>query len=148
MRLGRTLLEADKGLPFWPRDADGDIKPKLAPSEGFEHDPPTSTIEHRFAEAALERDQTVREANPWEVEAGQRTEADEEIENLVVVPIYLQDEFNSGVACAKNSAGFHDYPREVLLSVGDHASIVLQNARLQGSYAPHTWRPWPRWPTP
>jgi HD-GYP domain-containing protein (c-di-GMP phosphodiesterase class II) len=132
LRLARTLLGAEKGLLLWGRDKDGDGKLDFAAAEGFEQDPETSVIAQRFAEEVLESDQTVREQNPGEVEAGQRPESDEEIENLVAIPIYLQDAFEGVVVCANNPEGFDDYDDEVLLSVGNQAgAAVLQNARFQ-----------------
>jgi diguanylate cyclase (GGDEF)-like protein len=50
----------------------------------------------------------------------------------VAIPIYLQDEFGGVVVCANNPDGFEGYEDDVLLSVGDQAGAVLQNARLQG----------------
>jgi len=132
LRLARTLLGAEKGLLLWGRDKDGDGKFDLAAAEGFEQDPESSAIAQRFAGEVLESGQAVREQNPGEVDAGQRAGSDEEIENLVAIPIYLQDEFGGVVVCANNPDGFDDYDDEVLLSVGDQAGTVLQNARLQG----------------
>ena len=132
LRLTRTLLEAEKGLLLWRQDENEDGKLGLAAAEGFEHNPENSAIVRRFAEEALERSRTVREESPGEVEAGQRTEADQEIESLVAIPVYLQDEFSGVVVCANNPDGFGSYDDEVLLSVGDYAGVVLQNAQLQG----------------
>jgi diguanylate cyclase (GGDEF)-like protein len=132
LRLARTLLGAEKGLLLWGRDKDGDGRFDLAAAEGFEQDPESSAIAQRFAGEVLESGKAVREQNPGEVDAGQRAGSDEEIENLVAVPIYLQDEFGGVVVCANNPDGFDDYDDEVLLSVGDQAGAVLQNARLQG----------------
>lgn len=133
LRLTRTLLGAEKGLLLRRRDEDGDGKLDLVAAEGFEHDPENSTIVQRFATEVIEHDQTVREENPAaEVEAGHHTEVDEEIENLVAIPIYLQEEFIGVVVCANNPDGFDDYEDEVLLSVGDQAGVMLQNAQLQG----------------
>ncbi len=132
LRLARTLLGAEKGLLLWRRDKDGDGKLDLAAAEGFEHDPEDSEIAQRFAGEVLKRDQALREQNPGKGDTGQRVEADEEIENLVAIPIYLQDEFGGVVVCANNPDGFDDYDDAVLLSVGDQAGAVLQNAQLQG----------------
>jgi len=132
LRLSRTLLGAEKGLLLWRRDENGDGKLDLAAAEGFEHDPEDSAIAQRFAREVLERDQAVREENLGEVLDGQREGADGEIENLVAIPIYLQDEFGGVVVGANNPDGFDDFDDDVLLSVGDQAGAVLQNARLQG----------------
>jgi HD-GYP domain-containing protein (c-di-GMP phosphodiesterase class II)/GGDEF domain-containing protein len=133
LRLARTLLRAEKGLLLWHRDEDGDGKLDLAAAEGFEHDPENNAIVQRFAKEVIERDQTVREENPGEViEAGRREGAGKEIENLVAIPIYLQDEYGGVVVCANNPDGFDDYNEDVLLSVGNQAGAVLQNAQLHG----------------
>lgn len=57
---------------------------------------------------------------------------DDEIDNLVAIPIYLQDEFSGVLVCANNPEGFEDYDDEVLLAVGDQAGATLHNSRLQG----------------
>jgi diguanylate cyclase (GGDEF)-like protein len=74
----------------------------------------------------------VRENRLPDVAAESRTPTDEEIENLVAIPIYLQDRFSGVVVCANREGGFDDYDEDVLLSLGDHAGAVLQNARLRG----------------
>lgn len=133
LRLARTLLGAEKGLLLWRRDEDGDGNLDLAAAEGFEHeDPESSALVQRFAGEVLERDQAIREQNPENAETRPREGADEEIDNLVAIPIYLQDEFGGVVVCANNPDGFDDYDDEVLLSVGDQSGAVLQNARFQG----------------
>ena len=123
LRLTRTLVGAEKGLLLSKQD--GSLG--LIAAEGFEHDPADSAIVRRFAGEVLERDRTVREEN-LSGDSG----ADGEIENLVAIPIYLQDEFDSVVVCANNPEGFEDYDDELLLAVGDHAGTTLQNARLKG----------------
>lgn len=130
LRLTKSLVDAEKGLLFW-REDNGEDKLALAAVEGFEHSPEDSALVQRFAVEALQRDQMVREENPG-VEDARRTEADEEIKNLLAVPIYLQDEFNGVVVCANNPDGFGDFDDEVLLSVGDQAGMVLQNEQLRG----------------
>jgi diguanylate cyclase (GGDEF)-like protein len=130
LRLARTLLEAEKGLLLWQQDENGDGRLDLAAAEGFEGDPRDSALAQRFASEVLERDRTVREENPQDDGSGGG--ADEEIKNLVAIPIYLQDEFSGVVVCANNPDGFDGYEDEVLLSMGDQAGAVLQNARLRG----------------
>lgn len=130
LRLSRTLLGAEKGLLLSRQDEDGKLD--LIASEGFEHDPEGSEIMRRFAGKVLERDHAVREENPEVTEGEKHAGADEEIKNLVAIPIYLQDEFGGVVVCANNPEGFEDYDDDVLLSVGDQAGAVLQNAQLQG----------------
>src|SRR5829696_7395975 len=122
LRLTRTLVGAEKGLLLSKQDDGAGLT--LVAAEGFEHDPADSAIARCFAGEVLERDQTVREENP--------SGADGEIDNLVAIPIYLQDEFDSLVVCANNPEGFEEYDDELLLAVGDHAGTTLQNARLRG----------------
>ena len=131
LRLTKTLLGAEKGLLLRRRNEDGDGKLDLVAAEGFESDPQDSAIVQRFAGEVVEHDRTVREENPAG-KAGQSTQTDEEIENLVAIPIYLQEEFSGVVVCANNPDGFDDYDDEVLVSVGDQAGAMLQNAQLQG----------------
>ena len=132
LRLAKTLVGAQKGLLLSRSDEDDDGKLDLLASEGFENDPEGSDVVQRFAEKVLERDQTVREERP-EAEVGEKNSAvDDEIDNLVAIPIYLQDEFSGVLLCANNPEGFEDYEDEVLLAVGDHAGNALQSSRLQG----------------
>ncbi len=86
----------------------------------------------RFANEVLERDRTIREKNLEGEQENKDSAADGEINNLVAIPIYIQDEFDGVVVCANNPNGFDDFDDEVLLAVGDHAGATLQNARLQG----------------
>ena len=131
LRLSKRLLGADKGLLLSRRDDDSDGDLDLASAEGFENDPARSAIVQRFAGEVLEHDQIIREDEPQRVE-GERTPADEEIENLVAIPIYIQDAFGGVIVCANKEGGFSEYDEEVLLSLGNQAGAVLRNGRLQG----------------
>ena len=132
LRLARTLVGAEKGLLLSRRDQDDDGKLDLLASEGFEQDPENSVIVQRFADKVIERDETLREENPGVEQGDEGSATDDEINNLVAIPIYLQDEFSGVLICANNPEGFEDYDDEVLLAVGDHAGTALQNSRLQG----------------
>jgi HD-GYP domain-containing protein (c-di-GMP phosphodiesterase class II) len=129
LRIAVTLLEAGKGMLMVRSGEDGPLE--LACSEGFENDPTGSAVAQHFAGRVLERDAVVRKNDPAEIEAHSRTPADEELKNLIALPIYVQDEFNGVVVCANKEGGFDDYDDEVLLSLGDQAGAVLQNTRLQ-----------------
>jgi len=124
LRLATTLVGAEKGLLLSKQDGGG---LDLVAAGGFQHDPADSAIVRRFAEEVLEQDRTVREENV----AGDMG-ANGEIENLLAIPIYLQDEFDGVVVCANNPEGFDEYDDELLLAVGAHAGMALQNARLRG----------------
>ncbi len=132
LRLAITLVGAEKGLLLSRPDESGDDRLDLLASEGFEEDPEDSAIMRRFAHEVIEHDQTVREESPEKDRDGKDSAADNEINNLVAIPIYLQDEFSGVLLCANNPEGFEDYDDEVLLAVGDHAGAELQNSRLQG----------------
>ena len=131
LRLSKKLLGAKKGLLLSREDEDSDGKLDLIATEGFEHDPQESAIARRFADEVIEHDQIIREDDPQEVE-GTSTPADEEIESLVAIPIYVQDRFSGVIVCANKEGGFGEYDEEVLLSLGNQAGAVLRNGRLQG----------------
>jgi len=124
-----TLLDARKGLLFSREDADGDGALDLVRWEGFDADPRESGLAQRFAGEVIERDATVREDDLEQDGSGP---ADAEIENLVAIPIYIQDKFSGVVVCANKPGGFEEYDDQVLISLGDHAGAVLQNGRLHG----------------
>lgn len=131
LRLAKRLLGAEKGMLLSREDEDSDGKLDLISAEGFENDPGDSVIVQRFAEEVVEQDQIIREDEPQEVQ-GTGTAADMEIENLVAIPIYVQDEFSGVIVCANKEGGFSEYDEDVLLSLGNQAGAVLKNGRLQG----------------
>ena len=125
------LVGAEKGILIAQRDDDGDGDLDFITSEGFENDPSDSNVAQRFASSAMERDRTVRDEGVG-AESGAKTAADQEIDNLVAIPIYILDRFSAVIVCANKPGGFHEYEEEVLLALGDHAGAVLENGRLQG----------------
>ena len=131
LRLTKRLLGAEKGLLLSREDEDSDGNLDLVSVEGFENDPEESAIVQRFADEVIENDQTIREDEPQKVEEVS-TPADEEIQNLVAIPIYIQDEFSGVIVCANREGGFGEYDEDVLLSLGNQAGAVLKNGRLQG----------------
>ncbi|MDP9427001.1 MAG: GAF domain-containing protein [Actinomycetota bacterium] len=131
LRLSKKLLGAEKGLLLSRENEDSDGKLDLIATEGFENDSKDSAIARRFADKVIEHDKIIREDEPQEVE-GTSTPADEEIENLVAIPIYVQDSFSGVIVCANKEGGFGEYDEEVLLSLGNQAGAVLKNGRLQG----------------
>ena len=132
LHLALTILGADKGLLLSREDADEDGDLDTVCAEGFDNDPEASAVAQHFAGKVLERDETVRADDPEELELGERTAADAEIDNLVAIPIYIRDRFHGVVICANKPGGFTDYDDDVLLALGDHAGFALQNARLRG----------------
>jgi diguanylate cyclase (GGDEF)-like protein len=126
-----TLLEAEKGVLISRVDEDGDGDLDVVCAEGFESDPRDSALAQRFAGQVIEHDKTIRE-DGHEVDAETGTAADREIDNLVAIPIYVQDDFHGVVVCANKEGGFHEYDDEVLLALGDHAGAVLENGQLRG----------------
>nr|MBA2557425.1 hypothetical protein [Chloroflexota bacterium] len=132
LRMAMSLLEADKGLLLSRTDEDADGSLDLAASEGFEHDPSDSALAQRFAHQVIEVDRIIRHDDPEEVAAAHRTPADDEIETLVAIPIYLLDKFSGVVICANRPGGFAGCDNQVLIALGNQAGAVLQNARLRG----------------
>jgi diguanylate cyclase (GGDEF)-like protein len=131
LRLSKSLVGAEKGLLLSREDEDSDGKLDLVSYEGFENDPGSSAIAQRFANEVIESDQIIREDAPQEVD-GESAPVDEEIQNLVAIPIYIQDRFGGVIVCANKEGGFGEYDEEVLLSLGNQAGAVLNNGRLQG----------------
>ena len=132
LRIALELLEAQKGLLLSRADEDNDGDLDLMSALGWDHDPEHSGVVQKFASEVLERDRTVRVEDVDALDLPTLEAADEEIENLVAIPIYVRDRFSGVVVCANKPGGFHDHDDEVLLSLGDHAGAVLQNARLHG----------------
>lgn len=132
LRIAITLLEAEKGMLFSRNDEDGDGQIDLVNAEGFENDPAHSAAAQWFARKVVQRDETVRINDPSEIEAQGWSSADDEIHNLVGIPIFIQNQFSGAVVCCNKDGGFDEYDDEVLLSLGDHAGAVLHNASLQG----------------
>jgi diguanylate cyclase (GGDEF)-like protein len=128
LHIATTLLEAEKGVLIQRGDS-GSMEVTCA--EGFENDPRDSRLAKRFASEVLEKDKTVRE-DGRRVEDDDATPADREIDNLVAIPIYVQDEFSGVIVAANKPGGFHEHDDEVLLAIGDHAGAVLENQRLRG----------------
>ena len=128
LRIAVVLTDSEKGLLLSRVDADDDGDLDLVASEGFEHDPEHSTLAQRFACEVLEKDTTVREKGLAQKGDGS---ADEEIENLIAVTIYIENEFEGVVVCV-NSQSFDEHDDEVLIALGDQAGAVLENGRLHG----------------
>ena len=132
LRTALTLLGADKGLLLSRTDEDRDGDLDLLCADGFEHDPEHSALAQHLAARVLDRYVTVRVDHPDELALDGRTPADDEIENLVAIPIYVRDRFRGVVVCANRPGGFGDFEDDVLLALGDQAGTALHNARLRG----------------
>ena len=95
LRVAMNLLEADKGLLLSREDADGDGNLDVVAHEGFSADPTESSLVQHFAGLVVEKDQIVRIGKD-EMPESRPEDADEEIENLVAIPIYIADRFHGG----------------------------------------------------
>ncbi len=132
LRVTLKLVEAEKGLLLSREDRDGDGALDLVCHLGFDGDPGKSAVAQEFAGRVLNHEDTVREDDSSSLRAEKRTEADEEIHNLLAIPIFIQDDFSGVVVCANRDGGFEELDDEVLLALGDHAGAVLENGRLHG----------------
>ena len=132
LRTGIQLLGAEKGLLLSREDEDSDGDLDLVCAEGFEHDPEDSAIAQHFARQVLARDETIRAGNPGELDLVGQTGADDEIDNLVAIPIYIRDRFTGVLVCANTPGGFTEYDDDILLALGNQAGAALLNARLRG----------------
>jgi diguanylate cyclase (GGDEF)-like protein len=131
LELTMHLTDAEKGILLSDRQtSDGTLRVVCA--LGFENDPEDSRIAQRFATQVIERDTTIREDERACLDDEKRTAADEEIKNLLAIPVYVLDDFSGVIVCANREEGFESLDDEVLMAVGDHAGAVLQNARLHG----------------
>ena len=124
------LLGAEKGLLLSREDKDRDGDLDLVLAHGFQHDPEGSALAQRFARLVLEREEVIREDDPQTGDAP-RTPADDEVRELVAVPLFLRDRFDGVVLCANREGGFEEVDDEVLLALGDHAGAAVQNGRLR-----------------
>jgi diguanylate cyclase (GGDEF)-like protein len=124
------LVEAEKGILLSRADADGDGALDVAMSQGFEHDPQRSNVAQRFAHQVLALDEIVREDSPAS-DAGDRSPADDEIDSLVAIPVYMRDRFSGVIICANRPGGFEEVDDDVLLALGDQASAALHHGRLR-----------------
>ncbi len=128
LRVALDLTDAPKGLLLARTDEDGDGRLDVVAAQGFDEDVRRSEIAQHFAERVIERDEVIREDAPRPTGAA----VDEEIDTLIAIPMYIADEFNGVVVCAGREGGFAECDDDVLLSLGDHASSVLQNGELHG----------------
>jgi diguanylate cyclase (GGDEF)-like protein len=134
LRMAVVLVDAEKGILLSRADEDGDGSPlDVVAHEGFDNDPTDSAVAHAFASEVIERDKTVREDDSRSIEREGRTAADEEIDSLVAIPIYIADDFHGVVLCANRDGGFEECDDDVLLALGDHAGAVLENQSLHGA---------------
>jgi len=133
LRVAINLLGAEKGLLLSRQDEDGDGDLDLVCAEGWQHDPEGSAVAQHFAAQVIESDRTIRAEDPEDLPLSPRTPADEEIDNLCAIPIYLSSRFSGVVVCVNKPGGFQELDDEILLTIGNHAGAVLQNARLQGN---------------
>ena len=125
------LVEAEKGLLLSRRDADGDGDLDLVVAHGFAHDAEHSAVAQRFAREVLERDRILREDHPRPPARSDVTPADEEIETLVAIPLYLRDRFSGVVVCANREGGFGEVDDDVLLGLGDQAGAAMHHGHLR-----------------
>lgn len=132
LRIAMGLLEAEKGILLTRDDADGDGNLDLVRAIGFDHDPTDSAVTQRLAARVIKRDEILHEDDRSAIEDESRTEADEEIANLVAIPVYIAEDFTGVVVCANREGGFGDCEDEVLLALGDHTGAILQNGHLHG----------------
>jgi diguanylate cyclase (GGDEF)-like protein len=131
LEVAMRLTEARKGMLLAQSDADDDGKLDLVAGHGFEGDPTESVIAQRFAAQVIDRDKIIREDSTEKL-AGDGARADEEIESLIAIPVYVAQDFHGIVICANRPGGFEDLDDDVLLALGNQAGAVLQNRRLHG----------------
>ena len=132
LELTMSLVDAEKGI-LLSAEREDDNSLEVVCFLGFDNDPHESALAQRFADGG-DRARHAPSARTIEgrVDDESRTAADEEVHNLLAIPIYLSDDFAGVIVCANREDGFESLDDEVLLAVGDHAGAVLQNSRLHG----------------
>ncbi len=99
LALTMNLAEAEKGILLSDRAGpDGELR--VVCSLGFQNDPQESAIAQRFATEVIERDTTLREDDGPRLDHEKRTAADEEVQNLLAIPVYVLDDFSGVIICA------------------------------------------------
>ncbi len=130
LRLTVELVEAQKGILLARRGESSD-ELEVVCAVGFEHDAADSAVARRFAREVIERDSTVREDSSGEMQDfSSGSAADDEVHNILAIPIYVREDFHGVIVCANREGGFETLDDDVLLAVGDHAGAVLENSRL------------------
>ena len=132
LKVTLELTESEKGLLLSHEDEDNDGDFDVVCAVGFDNDATHSVVCQEFGGRVLRNDETVREDDPSKLRGDGRNEADDEIKNLLAVPIYIQDHFEGVVVCANRDGGYEELDDDVLLALGDHAGAVLENGRLHG----------------
>jgi len=132
LRVAMRLLKAKKGMLLSRLDEDGDGKLDVVAVEGFERDVKDSRYAQRFAGEVVENDKIIREDTPEEEVTEAGGTADQEIQTLVAIPIYMADQFSGVILCANRDGGFENCDDQVMLALGDQAGAVLQNSQLTG----------------
>ena len=122
-----SLLDAEKGLLLERVDDSDELR--VCRAEGFDNDPDDARLVRRFAREVVDRDTILREDSLDD--DPEATAADREVDNLVAIPLYIADQFGGVVVAANREGGFHEHDDQVLLALGDHASAVLDNSKLQ-----------------
>lgn len=123
------LVNAEKGLLLTREDEDGDGDLDVAFAVGFENDPEHSSVAQRFAREVLREDQIIREDEPAAAPED-ATPADQEIDGLVAIPLYLRDRFHGVIVCANRPGGFAEVDDDLLLALGNQAGAVLHHGRV------------------
>jgi HD-GYP domain-containing protein (c-di-GMP phosphodiesterase class II) len=129
LRAAIQLVNAEKGLLLTREDDDGDDDLDLVIAFGFENDPEHSSVAQRFAREVLREDQIIREDEPA-APGEDATAADEEIDGLVAIPLYLRDRFHGVIICANRPGGFAEVDDDVLLALGNQAGAMIHHGRV------------------
>lgn len=136
VQIAAGLLEAEKALLMVP--AASEPNPGAAPQDwetvgsvGFSPELARTHTVLQLATRALRRDRAAREDRQASERLSAPDAAEQELRNLVALPIYVSDALLGVVVCANRPGGFADFDDDVLLALGDQAGAVLENGRLQ-----------------
>ena len=125
------LVEAEKGILLSREDADGDGALDVVDRARLRHTTRRTAPSHSASPTRClpSTRSCARTHRRHDVQA--RSPADEEIDALVAIPLYLRDRFHGVIICANRPGGFEDVDDDVLLALGDQAGAALHHGQLR-----------------
>ena len=127
-----TATGATRGLYITARGSADLLKIRAAVDiDGYPAAPPSTFVKALCAKALQEKDTVVCTKDDLS-DLPDPSKQSEQFQNCAVAPVVLMKNFDGIVIVAdKVSGDFNEEDIEILLSVGDQASVAVENARLQ-----------------
>jgi putative nucleotidyltransferase with HDIG domain len=128
-----TLTAAERGMYLTVRGADGRVRVRSAVDvDGYPEEQPSEFIEALCRWVRERRESLVWNANDPPPFIPRPTRPAEQFRNCIVAPVVLMKNFDGIIIAADRLHGeFSQKDIEALLSVGDQATVAVENIRLQ-----------------